>query len=612
MEQPLTRAQQTAPSPPKTGGPVLTKPLLALIITGGSFLVVVIFALLAYQIYFLHRVYPGVRLEGFDLSRIDEASLQSLVAAQAGQLRQRPITLHADGLSSTFTAAELGATVNEADTLAEAFAVGRQGPFLTDLAAQVRLLSRPVSIVPQVGFDSGPANEVLLPIARQIDRPAQDARLILHPTLRIEAIPAQTGQTLNIDATREAIRQAVLSKSTDSVPLVIERTPPAVTDAESARRTLEALLNGPQTFTFNAQSWTLSPEEIAAMLTISASPMPEGSGLVTLALNQAKLAAYFHDVSLAINQPPIDAWFDFDPDTGQLTPIVESQTGYTLDVADAVLLGGDMLKSPAQHTWPLPIIVAEPAVSSVDPAALGITDLVSEATTYFKGSSAERMQNIQVAASKYHGLVVPPGGIFSFNEHLGDVTAENGFVESLIIQGDRTAVGIGGGVCQVSTTAFRAAFFGGFELVERWAHGYRVGWYETGSVPGLDATIYSPTVDFKFKNDTDSYLLIQTETDLKAGTVAFRFYGAPTNRTVVVSEPVLENVIPHGPDIWQEDPSLKPGQVKQVDWAKDGVDVTVTRTVKQGETVIHQDTVFSRYRPWQAIYKIGPSQSTDD
>jgi vancomycin resistance protein YoaR len=216
------------------------------------------------------------------------------------------------------------------------------------------------------------------------------------------------------------------------------------------------------------------------------------------------------------------------------------------------------------------------------------------------------MQNIAVSASKFHGLVIPPDGIFSFNEHLGDVNAANGFVESLIIKGDRTAVGIGGGVCQVSTTAFRVAFFGGFEIVERWAHGYRVSWYETGSAPGLDATIYSPTVDFKFRNDTDNFLLIQTETDLIAGTVTFSFYGTSSNRTVIVSDPVEANLVRHGDPIYEVDATPKPGQVKQVDWAKDGVDVTVYRTVLEGDTVIHQDTIFSRYSPWRAIYKIGP------
>ena len=215
------------------------------------------------------------------------------------------------------------------------------------------------------------------------------------------------------------------------------------------------------------------------------------------------------------------------------------------------------------------------------------------------------MSNIALAASKFDGVIVPPGQVFSFNEHLGPVTAEEGYDESLIIFGDRTTVGIGGGVCQVSTTAFRAAFFGGFELVERWAHGYRVGWYETNSVPGRDATIYTPDVDLKFRNDTGHHILIHTTTDLEAGTLTFKFFGTPTGREVLVSQPVQSNVVKHGPPVYEKTPTLPDGMMKQVDWAKDGMDVTVTRVVKEGDTIIHEDEIISRYRPWRAVYQVG-------
>jgi vancomycin resistance protein YoaR len=231
--------------------------------------------------------------------------------------------------------------------------------------------------------------------------------------------------------------------------------------------------------------------------------------------------------------------------------------------------------------------------------------VVSEATSYFKGSSAGRMHNIELAASKFQNVIVPPDTVFSFNRYLGDVSTEEGYDESLIIFGNRTTVGIGGGVCQVSTTAFRAAFFGGFELVERWAHGYRVSWYEINSVPGLDATVYSPSVDFKFRNDTENYILIKTETDLEVGTLTFRFYGTPTGREVIVSEPEQTNMTEAPPPVYEADPLLPTGTVKQVVWENDGGDVTVTRLVKEGETIIHEDEIVSRYRPWQAIFKVG-------
>jgi vancomycin resistance protein YoaR len=146
-----------------------------------------------------------------------------------------------------------------------------------------------------------------------------------------------------------------------------------------------------------------------------------------------------------------------------------STIGQKLDVelaADEIekaLLSGE-------RSLTLPIAAVEPKVNSNEVAEMGITELIASGTTYFKGSSPERVANIVTAAEKFRGVVIAPGEQFSFNEHVGDVNAANGFVDSLVIRGDRTEVGVGGGVCQVSTTAFQAAFWGGFPILERYPH----------------------------------------------------------------------------------------------------------------------------------------------
>ena len=158
----------------------------------------------------------------------------------------------------------------------------------------------------------------------------------------------------------------------------------------------------------------------------------------------------------------------------------------------------------------------------------------------------------------------------------------------------------------ISTTAFRAAFRGGFPIVERWPHAYRVSWYERGFGPGLDATVYAPLVDFKFTNDTPYHLLIETYTSGVAGTLTFKFYSTADGRQVTIKAPEVFNVVAHGPDIHEDDPSLPPGAVKQVDWAVDGADVIVRRTVERAGAVLYEDRIFTRYLPWQAVYKVGP------
>ena len=415
-------------------------------------------------------------------------------------------------------------------------------------------------------------------------------------------------------ATRAGIEAALLADDPEPVQAVIQEVLPVVTvvDLEPVRRQAEeflrqALIFGLGTDT-DAAEWRIEPETLAMMIDVVETVDTDGKPQFTLKVDQKKFVPYFEEFAKAIDLEPADARLKFDTDTNQLTVVQPSREGRSLDVA-ALSRQVENLPETAignsSHYVKFPVVMISPAVSSKNLVSLGITELVSESTSYFKGSSEGRVYNIALAASRFDGVVIPPGEVFSFNEHLGEVTKEAGFDESLIIYGNRTTVGIGGGVCQVSTTAFRTAFLGGFELVERWAHGYRVGWYETNSVPGLDATIYTPDVDFRFRNDTDHYLLIHTETDLDASTLTFRFYGTDTGREVLLSEPEIANLVKHGPSVYEKDSTLPKGTTKQIDWAIDGMDVTITRTVKAGDVTLHQDRLFSQYKPWRAVYKVG-------
>ena len=151
----------------------------------------------------------------------------------------------------------------------------------------------------------------------------------------------------------------------------------------------------------------------------------------------------------------------------------------------------------------MPGKVITPTVSSKDLPALGITDLMGTGTSTFVGSSQERATNIQVAANLLNGAVVPPGGTFSFLKTMGGITEAEGFVQGYVIAAERTQLGVGGGVCQVSTTMFRAAFYSGFEITERNEHAYRVSWYEANGEPvGFDAAVFDPGVDLKFVNNS--------------------------------------------------------------------------------------------------------------
>jgi vancomycin resistance protein YoaR len=204
-------------------------------------------------------------------------------------------------------------------------------------------------------------------------------------------------------------------------------------------------------------------------------------------------------------------------------------------------------------------------------------------------------------------------------QYLGDVSLENGFAEALIIYGGRTIKGVGGGVCQVSTTLFRTVFFGGYPIVERYSHAYRVSYYEqtaSGSVDprlaGMDATVYFPLVDFKFTNDTPYWILMETYVNAGARTLTWKFYSTSDGRSVTWETTGPSNVVPAPTPSFEENPELGKNEMKQVDWAANGADVTVTRTVWKDGVVLYQDPFTTHYEPWQAICQYGPGSKNPE
>jgi vancomycin resistance protein YoaR len=262
----------------------------------------------------------------------------------------------------------------------------------------------------------------------------------------------------------------------------------------------------------------------------------------------------------------------------------------------------------------LQIVEEQPAVTDNSTAEqLGITGLVSSETSYFYGSSAERIQNIQAAAARFHGVLVAPGETFSMGDALGDVSLDNGFAEALIIYGGRTIKGVGGGVCQVSTTLFRTVFFGGYPVVERYSHAYRVSYYEQSSsgavdsnLAGLDATVYFPLVDFKFTNDTPYWLLMETYVSAEARTLTWKMYSTSDGRSVTWETTGPQDVVPAPEPRFEESDELKAGQIRQVDWAANGADVAVTRTVWKNGAVYFSDEFKTHYEPWRAVCEVAP------
>ncbi len=321
----------------------------------------------------------------------------------------------------------------------------------------------------------------------------------------------------------------------------------------------------------------------------------------------AVLDNFLEHLSLGIDVPAQEALFQFE--NGRVIAFRPSTTGQKVDRERVKKDFLKYLSPPSSATVNLTVIPVEPKVKTEEANDLGIKEIIGEGKSFFRGSSSARIFNISLAASKLNGQLIGPGEIFSFNQAVGEVSSATGYQQAYIIREKKTVLDDGGGICQVSTTLFRTALNTGLPIEQRQAHAYRVSYYEQGGFgPGFDATVYAPKTDFKIKNDTSSYILVQTEIDKSKNMLVIDFYGTSDGRQVVLSKSRVSDETPPPPDLYQDDPNLPKDQVKQVDFAAWGAKVSFDYKVTRNDKVL-QDRVFnSNFQPWQAIFLKGTKE----
>ncbi len=327
--------------------------------------------------------------------------------------------------------------------------------------------------------------------------------------------------------------------------------------------------------------------------------------------------AYLHELFTGVNEqvarPPQEPEIVINEDRTKVTQFSPPLDGLTLDEAQFITLllsNIDTLitSSESSLTIELPLITAPPTHTLAEINDLGISEVIGFGESYYAHSSAGRAHNVAVAASQINGTLVAPGEEFSFNRSVGDVSAAGGYQEGYIIQSGRSVLSAGGGVCQVSTTVFRALLDAGLKITLRRPHSYRVSYYELSNDPGFDATVFSGNVDLRFINDTDHYVLITTSTDSNALYMYAQIWGTSDGRYTTITNYQKFNASGAPPAQYIEDPSLAPGQVKQIDWAVGGLETNFTHTIYNADGSIRSQKDYpSKYQAWSAKYLVGPS-----
>jgi len=589
---------------------------IAFILGVGLLLAILILSavILKYERDYADKIHPGVTVAGVDLSGLTLG--QAVVNLNANLTYGRLGQLHfSNGQDNwVYTPDDLGFSYDPVEVAKAAFDIGRGKGTMVNLGEQLKARNQGIDITPSIVYNQAKAYNVIQGLAAQTDIPLVEPNISLDSTT-VNVITGQAGRTVDVQATLRNIEPFLLLQQSGNVPMVIKEQTPLSVNVEDTAQLAETILS--QAFTVNPADdtagqgpWTIEPEALASLLTIEQNSI-DGNRTYTLTLNRPALVAYISSIAPALQNDPVNARMMFNDDTRQLELIANAVAGGSVDIEKSVDSILEKLQN-GEHQASLVMQMVEPAVKDTSTAAeLGITELVAETTSYYYGSAAARIQNIRAAAANFHGVMVGPGEVFSMAEYLTDISLDNGYAEAPIIVGDQTVDGIGGGICQVSTTVFRNAFYGGFPIVERHPHAYRVGYYEQqsngwvdNSLAGLDATVYVPLVDFKFRNDTPYWLLMETyPTDTS---LTWKFYSTSDGREVDWWTTGITDVVTPPDPIYREDPDLPSGTIKQVDWPVNGATVEVYRTVTVNGTVTLQDTIRTNYVAWPAGYTYGP------
>jgi vancomycin resistance protein YoaR len=593
----------------------ISQAILALLIGFGLLALLVVSLPSIYSRMYAGRIFPGVTVGGLDLSGLSADQAATLIAKRLDYPQRGKIVFQEGTSLWTANPAALGLTLDTQTTALAAYNLGRTGSLTARMADQWRAWSSGVELAPWFVFDQRVAQSYLQGIAGQVDRP------IIEATLGISGVDVvvnsgQVGRTLDVANALSSLDAQMKTMTDGLIPLVVKETPPVILDATAQAELARQILSAPLTLRIpNAEPgdpgpWSFEPAALVPMLTINRVKTDNGE-TYQVGLSPDMLRTFLMNVAPPLSREPQNARFIFNDDTRQLEVIQPAVIGRALDIDSSLAQINQQLLS-GNHNVDLVMQTTNPQVTNDATAeSLGITELTSAYTSYFYGSDAARIQNITTAASRFHGLLIAPGATFSMADALGDVSLDNGFAEALIIFGDRTIKGVGGGVCQVSTTLFRTVFFGGYQIDERWFHAYRVKYYEqTASgghdenLAGLDATVFAPEVDFRFTNDSPYWLLMETYPTKTS--LTWKFYSTSDGRTVDWQTSGLQNVVEPPQPLYEENTDLQKDEIKQVDWAVAGADVSVNRTVTRDGSVVHDDTFNTHYLPWQAKYQYGP------
>jgi vancomycin resistance protein YoaR len=566
------------------------------------------------------KIYPNISIRGVAVGELTPEGARAALQQRFAPFLAQPVTLAYGAQTWTPTLAELGVRLELDEAVDGAFAAGRGNGFFENAREAYAVYQNGLELPLRLTVDQQAMQAYLMARVAEVEQPAVDARLELNGTL-ISTAPAATGQQVLVGETLQEITAAIQDLDPQTIALRTRELQPRLSDSavSAAQAEIARLLAGPITLNVPGVEepfvWPL--DDLARLIRVERVADPSGDTLA-VSLDGAQIRekiVALADATEVRGKLPKVSW-----NGGDLQIFREGTNGTRIDEPRAEELALAALGAPAAaRTLELPLREVAPPVTADNLGQLGIREQLSVGRSDFSGSAPYRVTNIQAGMTLLHGILVPPDEEFSFNDSVGQINEANGFVEGYAIVQNRTQLEWGGGICQDSTTMFRAAFWAGLPITERWGHSFYISWYDRyafadyGNGPGMDATIYTGALDFKFLNDTGNWLLVQTYVDRSRALAEVRIYGTNDGRTVSMVGPTTTNRVPAPPQpVYVPEPSRPRGSPRQSDTARGGMTINFTRVVERDGQVIERRSFETKFKPWPDIFEINPADLGPD
>jgi vancomycin resistance protein YoaR len=535
------------------------------------------------------RIAAGVTIQGVNVGGLTAEEAQAKLEARARRAAVVPVVFTAAEESFRVRPEAVDLQVDWAAAVADALDRG-DAPLPLRGLQRVWLRLGGAEVQPEAQAFQAALDERLERMAARVDRVPRQAALTL-TGFEPRIVPAVAGRELDREAAAAIVVAALAGFEREAVPLPVVVDAPEVTSDTLApvARQLRTVLSAPVTLTHGGAMFTVSPQELLRLLQLPA------DGATRLRIEPEAAEARFENLGRGLARPPRNA--DFAVRANGRVRIVPSRPGRELNVAatSAALL--QAASRVDNRTAAVVVARFEPRMTTAQANALRVERQLASYSTLYAGT-ADRINNLQLAIELLDGARIAPGSTWSFNEYVGPRTAERGFRSAPVIMDGKYEEGIGGGVSQVATTVFNAAWEAGIKIPERHAHALYISRYPDGR----DATVNYPDVDLKLTNDTNRWIVIKASYD-ESG-ILVRLLGAGPERRVesvagelkVTGRPKTER---------EPDPTMYEGErVVEFD-GEPSREIRVERIIYQGGEVVSRETWYTHYRYEARIVRVG-------